>query len=174
MLRRIALVVLLAAVVGAARAPGIGAETNLPFTAAPVHLGVSSCGGSSCHGAVEPWPGSTVLQNEFITWQTKDRHARAYKTLLSEKSKRIAANLGLTNAYEAKICLDCHADNVPAEQRAKGFQISDGVGCEACHGGAVGWLGVHVSGKSDHGVYPKDRLQFRYRNLRPSIHCLQS
>jgi hypothetical protein len=130
----------------------------LPFTAPAVHLGVSSCSGSSCHGALQPWPGSTVRQDEFITWQEKDAHAKAYKVLMSERSKRIAKNLGLDNAYEAKICLDCHADNVPQEQRAKGFQIADGVGCESCHGGAVNWLGIHVSGKSDHGANVKAGL----------------
>ncbi len=134
----------------------------IPLTAPAVHLGVSSCGGSSCHGALQPWPGSTVQQNEFIAWQTKDPHAKAYRTLTSERSKRIAKNLGLETAYEAKICLDCHADNVPAEHRAKGFEISDGVGCESCHGGAVEWLGLHVGGKSDHaanvkaGMFPTD------------------
>ncbi len=138
------------------------ADAELPFTSNAVHLGVSSCGGSSCHGALEPWKDSTVKQNEFTIWQDKDAHAKAYKTLLTEKSKRIAQNLGLPNAYEAKICLDCHADNVGAEHRAKGFQISDGVGCEACHGGAVNWLGIHVSGKSDHaantqaGLFPTE------------------
>jgi len=135
----------------------------LPFTAPAVHLGVSSCAGSSCHGALEPWPNSTVAQNEFIIWQEKDPHAKAYKTLMSAESKRIAQNLGLNNAYEADMCLDCHADNVPEDRRAKGFQISDGVGCEACHGGAVDWLGVHVSGQADHaknvaaGLFPTEQ-----------------
>ena len=50
------------------------------------------------------------------------------------------------------MCLDCHADNVAVERRAKGFQLSDGVGCEACHGGAVNWLGQHISGAADHGA----------------------
>lgn len=134
----------------------------LPFKSGAVHLGVSSCAGSSCHGALEPWPNSTVQQNEFVIWQEKDPHAKAYKTLMTEESKRMAKNLGLANAYEADMCLDCHADNVPVEQRAKGFQISDGVGCEACHGGAVEWLGVHVSGEADHdknvaaGLFPTE------------------
>ncbi len=142
--------------------PAEAAEPVLPFTSPAVHLGVSSCGGSSCHGALEPWKDSTVRQNEFTIWRGKDAHAKAYKSLMSEESKRIAKNLGLPNAFEAKICLDCHADNVPVESRAKGFEISDGVGCESCHGGAVGWLGPHVSGKSNHaanvqaGLFPTE------------------
>lgn len=143
-------------------APVRAAELQLPLTAPAMHLGVSSCGGSSCHGALEPWKGSSVRQDEFHTWQDKDAHAKAYKTLLSERSKRIAKNLGLPNAYEAKICLDCHADNVAPEKRANGFQISDGVGCESCHGGAVDWLGKHASGKFGHaenvkaGLFPTE------------------
>lgn len=134
----------------------------LPFTEKTSHLGVASCAGSSCHGALEPWHDSTVQQKEFITWEEKDPHSGAYQTLLNEDSQRIARNLGLPNAHEANLCLDCHADNIPVERRAKGFQISDGVGCEACHGGAVNWLGVHISGQADHqanlaaGLYPTE------------------
>ncbi len=141
---------------------GPGWAQTLPQYANDVHLGVASCAGSTCHGAVTPWRGSTVLQNEYVTWQSKDPHAKAYTVLLNEDSRRIARNLGLPNAHEAKICLDCHANNVPANLRSKTFQISDGVSCEACHGGAVRWLGVHISGAANHaqnvaaGMYPTE------------------
>lgn len=134
----------------------------IPFIAEDTHLGVASCAGSSCHGALEPWTNSTVLQNEYIMWEESDPHSGAYKTLLTDESQRIAANLGLGRAENEGLCLDCHADNVPQERRAKGFQISDGVGCEACHGGAVNWLGRHISGEADHaanlsaGLYPSE------------------
>jgi hypothetical protein len=152
--------------------PAIGQNApvpTLPFMSPAVHLGVGSCSGSSCHGALEPWAGSTVQQNEFVIWQEKDPHAKAYKTLLSEDSKRIARNLGLPNAAEADMCLDCHADNVPAAKRAKGFQISDGVGCESCHGGGEQWLGIHISGRADHaenikaGLFPTESPEARAR-----------
>src|SRR5277367_6307094 len=110
------------------------------------HLGVTTCSGSTCHGAIEPFRKSNVAQNEYITWLQKDKHARAYKVLFDERSVRIARNLGLPNAHTAEICLNCHADN-PAH-RGRQFQLSDGVGCEACHGGAAGWLGTHISGAS--------------------------
>lgn len=127
--------------------------------AGDIHLGVASCAGSTCHGSIEPWKKSNVLQNEYITWQRKDKHAKAYKVLSNDRSKRIAKNLGLPDAQTAEICLDCHADNVPADKRGTTFQISDGVGCEACHGGSVRWIGVHLSGKGhklnvDAGMYP--------------------
>ncbi len=34
-----------------------------------IHLGVASCAGSTCHGSVEPWIKSNVIQNEYVTWQ---------------------------------------------------------------------------------------------------------
>ena len=143
---------------------GLGgiATAQTPQTGKDLHIGVTSCAGSTCHGATTPWEKSTVLQNEFITWSQKDRHSKAYTVLQNDASKRIAANLGLPNAHEADICLDCHADNASADKRGRFFQISDGVACEACHGGAQRWLGVHISGAANHqdnlnaGMYPTE------------------
>ncbi len=139
-----------------------GLTATLPHFAEDSHLGVTSCAGSTCHGAVEPWKDSTVLQNEYITWQRQDKHAKAYQVLLNERSQRIAKNLGLPNAHTAEICLDCHADNPAANKRGRQFQVSDGVGCEACHGGAQRWLGIHIAGSGSHqdnvtaGMYPTE------------------
>ncbi len=137
-------------------------ETILPQYAEDIHLGVTSCAGSTCHGAASPWEGSTVLQNEYVTWSQSDKHSKAYSVLLNDDSKRIALNLGLPNAHEAKICLDCHADNTAKKNRGRVFQIADGVGCEACHGGAQRWLGLHVAGIGSHqdnidaGLFPTE------------------
>lgn len=134
----------------------------LPQEASETHLGVGSCASSTCHGAVTPWRNSRVGQNEYVIWHTKDPHARSYRTLTGEAARRIARNLGLANAHEAKICLDCHADNVAPAQRARSFQLSDGVGCESCHGGSGRWLGTHIAGASTRaqslasGMYPTD------------------
>lgn len=133
-------------------------ESN-PQISDDIHLGVASCAGSTCHGSVEPWAKSNVLQNEYITWQRKDLHAKAYEALLNDRSKRIARNLGLESAHTAQVCLDCHTDNVPEEKRGPTFQVSDGVGCEACHGGSVRWIGVHLAGQGHeanvaNGMYP--------------------
>ena len=126
------------------------------------HLGVATCAGSNCHGAVRPFKNSPVNQNEYFTWERHDRHARAFETLQSAQSQRIATNLGLRKASEAEVCLNCHTDNVPASKRGARFLVSDGVGCEACHGGAERWLGPHVSGIATHednlalGLYPTE------------------
>ena len=132
----------------------------LPSVDGREHLGVKSCSASTCHGSVVERNAYNVLQNEYQTWTKHDRHSRAYETLLSERSQRMARNLGLDKAHEAKVCLDCHADNVPAGRRGRFFNLSDGVGCEACHGGAEEWLGTHISGSSSQaddqraGLYP--------------------
>ncbi|HEX7036223.1 MAG TPA: multiheme c-type cytochrome [Pseudomonadales bacterium] len=114
------------------------------------HLGVASCATGVCHGKLTPQADSNVWLNEYRIWSTDDRHARAYQTLLSDESKRMAAKLGLPSAHTADICLDCHADNVPAEQRGPKFQLSDGVGCEACHGGAELWIESHTDPAATH------------------------
>lgn len=125
-----------------------------------VHLGVASCASSVCHGASQPFEGSNVLQNEYAIWLEYDPHARAYQTLRSEASQRIARNLGLRDAQSADVCLDCHATNVPLDRRGERFRIEDGVGCEACHGGAEPWIASHAAPGTAHadnlarGLYP--------------------
>jgi len=114
------------------------------------HLGVASCATSVCHGKLSPAPDKHVALNEYQTWTREDRHAQAYRTLELTESKRIAANLGLASASTAPICLNCHADNVPSDKRGPKFQISDGVGCEACHGGSEKWIQSHAAESATH------------------------
>lgn len=142
---------------------GAAAEAaTLPQYSPDKHIGVTTCAGSTCHGSATPWKNSSVQQNEYITWEQKDKHAKAYAALKSERAARIVKNLGLKAATEETVCLNCHTDNIPAAERGKPFNVADGVGCEACHGGAERWLGVHVSGVGTHadnvkaGMYPTD------------------
>jgi hypothetical protein len=128
---------------------------------AAIHLGVASCAGSNCHGATRPSKGSYVEQNEYLIWAKSDKHHQAYTVLLGARSRRIARNLGIANAATAPLCLNCHTDYVPPDRRGPQYQISDGVGCEACHGGASNWLGVHISGATHQqnlaaGLYPTE------------------
>jgi Cytochrome c554 and c-prime len=121
-----------------------------PAPAQYKHMGVASCATSVCHGKLAPQTTRNVALNEYRTWTQEDRHAQAYRTLELAESKRIAANLGLPSATTAKICLDCHTDNVASDRRGPRFQISDGVGCEACHGGAEKWLESHAAESATH------------------------
>ena len=131
------------------------------------HLGVRACSGSTCHGAVEPFKNSYVPQNEYLIWAGKtdkgiDKHRLAYDVLKKERAVQIAHNLGLPDAVSAPICLHCHTDYAPKDAQGPGYDISDGVGCEACHGPAEKWIGVHLSGAShqanlEAGLYPTDQ-----------------
>ena len=123
----------------------IANSAEMPEKDAQVHMGVATCAASQCHGSAMPRDATGVLQNEYVTWTQADPHSTAYEVLSNDQSRRIAARLGIGSAREAAICLDCHADNVPADKRGEKFQLSDGVGCEACHGGAENWLATHYN-----------------------------
>lgn len=144
-------------------AASVSALAMEPGIADYKHMGVASCSTSVCHGKLAPQTDQDVALNEYRIWQQEDRHAQAYRTLELAESRRIAANLGLPNATAARICLDCHADNVPSDKRGPKFQISDGVGCEACHGGSEKWLESHAAESATHkdnvarGMYPTEQ-----------------
>ncbi len=155
---------------GAGLLAGTGAmAAELPANSPDKHLGVASCASSVCHGSVTGSDATNVLQNEYVVWTQQDKHAGAYQLLFNEQSRRIARNLGIGAAHEAKICLDCHAENVPASRRGEKFQVTDGIGCEACHGGSERWLSSHTSRDATHeqnvanGMYPTGDLQARGR-----------
>jgi hypothetical protein len=123
-----------------------------------VHKGVATCASSVCHGSARDKPDSPLLRNEYLTWERHDDHSDAYQTLQSDASRRIARRLDIGPAHEAQVCLDCHTDAVPPEQRGKRFVLSDGVGCEACHGGAENWLESHSGSETSHAQNVKNGL----------------
>ena len=104
------------------------------------------------------------MQNEYSIWVDEDRHnTRAYKILLNQNSIRISRNLGRKKRpHQDDLCLDCHADTPPPDKRRienNAFRSDDGVGCEACHGGAERYLRPHDSGSNrvkniKLGMYP--------------------
>ena len=168
MMRRLTVILTAcAALFGAASAQQWAAETHpLPLNDNLIHTGVPSCSTAGCHGDQVSGIGAgpVVGQNEYFQWASrgeKGAHSRAYESLLTPHGKRIAANLGIGPAHQAPQCLDCHANNVPAARRTERFQISDGVGCEACHGGAQNWLAFHRIGAGhqaniEAGLYPTE------------------
>ena len=132
--------------------------------------GVASCAGSTCHGRAEG-NGAVVRQDEIATWQERSSpsgaHSRAYAVLAGRRGQQIARSLGLGNATQAPACLGCHATFVPASQRGDRFQISDGVGCESCHGPSGEWLAAHYARPATHasnvskGLTPLENPQAR-------------
>ena len=150
-------------IMSAASAQTGAPATPLPYHAADKSMGVVNCANSLCHGSVQPIKDSTVLQTEYVTWSRVDKHARSYRALLNEQSQRIARNLGLAKPpSEEKLCLDCHAHNIPVALRGERFKFDDGVSCEACHGPSGRWLESHVQDGATHadnlkaGLYPTD------------------
>jgi hypothetical protein len=141
-------------------------EQVLPQFSASAHIGVQNCAGSTCHNARTPSPNSSVAQDEYTIWSGPDKHSKAYRVLGEARSLRIARNLGIGDPRSAAMCLSCHSDN--AAHRGPQFQISEGVGCEACHGGAQTWLGTHIAGFNHQanlaaGLYPTDEPKARAR-----------
>jgi hypothetical protein len=108
------------------------------------YTGPGSCASSACHGSVTPRSENRVLQNEYSTWIVKDKHSKAYASLKGTVGERMAAILGVGKAESAPKCLACHALDVPAAERARTFDLSEGVSCENCHGPAAAWLGPHT------------------------------
>ncbi len=142
---------IIAAIAGLLPAAAAHGATALPQYSHDTTLGVGSCASSLCHGAVETWKDSNVLQNEYITWSRSDKHARSYSVLLNARSKEIAKKLGLPEpAHKSDLCLDCHTHNPKPAQRGEKFQITDGIACEACHGPADRWVKSHVEPEATH------------------------
>lgn len=164
--------VLIAAIVAALFAaalvvfPGSKAQAQ----ASARYEGVATCAGSTCHGRAEG-NGAVVRQDEIATWQEPSSptgaHSRAYAVLASQRGRQIAASLGLGAATSAPACLGCHATFAPQSQRGARFLLSDGVGCESCHGPAENWLAVHYARPATRmsnvgaGLVPLDRPQVR-------------
>jgi hypothetical protein len=111
-----------------------------------LHNGVATCAGSTCHGR-QVADGAVVRQNELVVWQdfssAAGAHSRAWRVLEGPRAQKIADRLGLGRASAAPACLGCHTDY--AARRGPRFQMSDGVGCEACHGGSENWLSSHYT-----------------------------
>ncbi len=109
------------------------------------YTGPGSCSSPSCHGGVQAREETTVLQNEYSTWVVRDKHAHAFLNLTNPVGTRMAKIMGLPKPDTAPRCLSCHALDVPLDMRARTFDLTDGVGCENCHGPASAWLGPHTT-----------------------------
>lgn len=149
----------------AALYPASGAIGNGTFE------GVATCAGSTCHGRAEG-NGAVVRQDEIATWQEPSSpsgaHSRAYAVLGGRRGQQIATSLGLGNAQSAPACLGCHSTYAPVGQRGAKFTLTDGVGCESCHGASGGrWLAEHYALPATHasnvaaGLTPLDNPKGR-------------
>lgn len=155
---------LAAAIAFVAALPASHAQSNLTFE------GVATCAGSTCHGRAEG-NGAIVRQDEIATWQEPSSpsgaHSRAYASLASRRGQQIADSLDLGAATAAPACLGCHSTFAPTSQRGDRFLLSDGVGCESCHGPSQEWLPLHYARPATHasnvasGLVPLESPQSR-------------
>jgi len=91
------------------------------------YTGVMAC--AACHK-------SPLLAYQFSKWRMSG-HARAYAALATPKALEIAREAGVRgDPWESPDCLECHttAHHNPAGGFLEGFALSEGIGCEACHG----------------------------------------
>ncbi|GAA0327192.1 hypothetical protein GCM10009087_41810 [Sphingomonas oligophenolica] len=127
--------------------------------------GVASCAGTTCHGRMEA-DGAVVRQDELMRWQEPSTpggaHSRAFTVLSYARAKQITATLGLGDPTSAPACLGCHTTPTDGRTGVR-FLARDGVGCEACHGPASGWISSHYTVGASHaanvarGMTPLDR-----------------
>jgi hypothetical protein len=112
--------------------------------------GTGSCAALACHGGRrEPLD---LKGSEYSFWSTYDPHRKAYGVLFDDRSKIIEKNYRNLATLEESAperdttCLSCHVhQNFQKHEIAleESF-VSDGVGCEACHGPAEKYLTAHT------------------------------
>jgi hypothetical protein len=124
-------------------------------------VGAVTCQSSMCHGGASP------SRDQFTIWSHEDFHSRAYATLVTARSTRIAESLGLASATESNRCTACHAPfaALPPGRLASTATATEGVSCEACHNGAAAWLRGHTRPDWTYA----DRVHAGMRDLRDAF-----
>ncbi len=100
-------------------------DTTKQDTTKVVHkyIGTFKCKG--CHN-------SKTKGKMYDKWAAT-KHATAYHTLASEKSKAVAKEKGIKDAQKSEKCLKCHVAGYKEATGGK-YSMEEGVTCEACHG----------------------------------------
>jgi len=72
---------------------------------------------------------------QYEIW-SESSHSKAYLILGTAEAKKIARKYGVKNPQKDANCLKCHATgyDAPPELQGRKFDITEGVGCESCHG----------------------------------------
>ena len=138
----------------------LSAQPSAPSTGAFIHpqiLGAGSCSTSGCHG------GAGEKSSQYVIWSQRDVHSRAYATLTTARSARLAEALRIPDPTTSARCTICHAPalTLPAEQLAPDVKATEGVSCASCHGPESGWLRSHTRTDYTHA----DRVAAGMRDL---------
>ena len=118
------------------------------------HLGAPSCAATACHGGPSPGIFSTTAPrgSEYSLWLESDPHAKSWQTLNSPRSLEILERLNilidgqLKNKQAFQNCLACHNTSTSLATNDPVPTLTEGIGCEACHGPAQQWLNRHYQG----------------------------
>jgi len=72
---------------------------------------------------------------QYEIW-AESAHSKAYETLATPEAKELGEKNGVTDPQKDPKCLSCHTTGHDAPPALKGrkYDISEGVGCESCHG----------------------------------------
>ena len=75
------------------------------------------------------------ISNQQEVWE-KSKHFSAFKMLYSLTATDFAAKNNLDEPSKNKLCLRCHTTEFYLRNpgKAPSYEISEGVGCESCHG----------------------------------------
>ncbi len=112
-------------------------SSSVSFT----YVGVNQC--KECHG-------EDAIGNQYAIWASSP-HGKAYTLLSGEKAAEIAKKNGIENPQNSLRCLRCHTTGRGLEEKT----LTEGVGCEACHGPGSGYYraSVHVDYSSRKNGY---------------------
>jgi len=79
---------------------------------------------------------NSSLRGKIYGIWSKEKHARAYRTLLTPEAKEVGKELGIDEPQRSGECLRCHATayGLTKKRVTKNVTVEEGVGCESCHG----------------------------------------
>lgn len=88
---------------------------------------------------------SPVRGKIYAIW-SKNKHARAYGTLLTEAAKEVGEKVGVHEPQKSGECLRCHATTYALTKKvvAKKVKVEEGVGCESCHGAGKDYSKISI------------------------------
>jgi hypothetical protein len=125
-------------------------------------LANASCSATACHGgpataSFANAPDADAWKSAASQWLARDPHAHTAEVLSGAAASRIMGRLRAhqpdrwaAQALEEPRCLACHTNPAlasvsdPAPLRQDHLR-AEGVGCEACHGNASGWVYRHTT-----------------------------
>ena len=118
-------------------------------------VGATKC--KKCHKKVD--------QGEQYGKWADSKHAKAYATLASDESKKIAKEKGIADPQKAEECLKCHltAYNVDKKYLGTKYSVDEGVSCESCHGAG----GDYYKKKTMKAIYKKELDGAKYGLVTP-------